>query len=114
MRLLRSGPRSGSGELILPREQPDRRHARPGEPDAAEATDHGVCARDGEWTRHGGFASQGHFELNVYNPMMSYNVLPIHAAFGADSASALPTTWFVGTQSKYRNVSTADERKLML
>jgi fumarate hydratase class II len=41
-----------------------------------------------------GFAgSQGHFELNVYNPMMSYNVLQ-SCSFWAMRPPASPTTWW--------------------
>jgi fumarate hydratase, class II len=50
-----------------------------------------------------GFAgSQGHFELNVYNPMMSYNVLQSMQLLGDAAGSASPTTWWWARRPMWR------------
>jgi len=76
MRFLGSGPRSGLGELILPENEPGS-SIMPGKvnPTQAEAMTQ-VCAHIlGNDAAIGFAGSQGHFELNVYNPMMAYNLL---------------------------------------
>ena len=85
MRLLGSGPRSGLGELILPENEPGS-SIMPGKvnPTQAEALTM-VCAHVMGNDAAVGFAgSQGHFELNVYNPMMSYNVCLLYTSDAAD------------------------------
>ncbi len=76
IRFLGSGPRSGLGELILPENEPGS-SIMPGKvnPTQCEAMTQ-VCAHVMGNDAAIGFAgSQGHFELNVYNPMMAYNLL---------------------------------------
>jgi fumarate hydratase class II len=76
IRLLGSGPRCGLGELILPENEPGS-SIMPGKvnPTQCEALTQ-VCAHVFGNDAAVGFAgSQGHFELNVYKPMMAYNVL---------------------------------------
>ena len=76
MRFLGSGPRSGLGELILPENEPGS-SIMPGKvnPTQAEAMTQ-VCAHIlGNDAAISFAGSQGHFELNVYNPMMAYNLL---------------------------------------
>jgi len=76
IRLLGSGPRCGLGELMLPENEPGS-SIMPGKvnPTQAEAMTQ-VCAHVMGNDAAVGFAgSQGHFELNVYKPMMAYNVL---------------------------------------
>ncbi len=76
IRLLGSGPRCGLGELILPENEPGS-SIMPGKvnPTQAEALTM-VCAHVMGNDAAVGFAgSQGHFELNVFKPMISYNVL---------------------------------------
>ncbi|MDC0343659.1 MAG: class II fumarate hydratase [Aestuariivita sp.] len=76
IRLLGSGPRCGLGELILPENEPGS-SIMPGKvnPTQCEALTQ-VCAHVMGNDAAVGFAgSQGHFELNVYKPMMAYNVL---------------------------------------
>ncbi|MDJ0823698.1 MAG: class II fumarate hydratase, partial [Paracoccaceae bacterium] len=75
IRLLGSGPRCGLGELILPENEPGS-SIMPGKvnPTQCEALTQ-VCAHVMGNDAAVGFAgSQGHFELNVYKPMMAYNV----------------------------------------
>ena len=74
IRLLGSGPRCGLGELILPENEPGS-SIMPGKvnPTQCEALTQ-VCAHVFGNDAAVGFAgSQGHFELNVYKPMMAYN-----------------------------------------
>ncbi len=76
IRLLGSGPRCGLGELILPENEPGS-SIMPGKvnPTQCEALTQ-VCAHVMGNDAAVGFAgSQGHFELNVYKPMIAYNVL---------------------------------------
>ncbi|RBI75215.1 class II fumarate hydratase [Roseovarius sp. TE539] len=76
IRFLGSGPRCGLGELILPENEPGS-SIMPGKvnPTQCEALTQ-VCAHVMGNDAAVGFAgSQGHFELNVYKPMMAYNVL---------------------------------------
>lgn len=114
MRLLGSGPRSGLGELILPENEPGS-SIMPGKvnPTQAEALTM-VCAHVMGNDAAVGFAgSQGHFELNVYNPMMSYNVLQSMQLLG-DSASAFTDNMVVGTQANVERIDKLMKESLML
>ncbi len=76
IRLLGSGPRSGLGELSLPENEPGS-SIMPGKvnPTQCEAMTQ-VCVQVFGNNAALTFAgSQGHFELNVYNPLMAYNFL---------------------------------------
>jgi len=76
IRLLASGPRSGLGELILPANEPGS-SIMPGKvnPTQAEALTM-VCAQVmGNHTAVTVGGSHGHLELNVFKPMIAYNVL---------------------------------------
>jgi len=76
IRMMASGPRSGIGELIIPANEPGS-SIMPGKvnPTQAEAITM-VCAQvmgnDVAVTIGG---TQGHYELNVFKPMMAYNLL---------------------------------------
>ena len=76
IRLLGSGPRSGLGELILPENEPGS-SIMPGKvnPTQCEAMTQVAVHVMGNDAAIGFAGSQGHFELNVYNPMMAYNLL---------------------------------------
>ena len=114
LRLLGSGPRSGLGELILPENEPGS-SIMPGKvnPTQAEALTM-VCAHVMGNDAAVGFAgSQGHFELNVYNPMMSYNVLQSMQLLG-DSASAFTDNMVVGTQANTARIDKLMKESLML
>ena len=114
MRLLGSGPRSGLGELVLPENEPGS-SIMPGKvnPTQAEALTM-VCAHVMGNDAAVGFAgSQGHFELNVYNPMMSYNVLQSMQLLG-DSASAFTDNMVVGTKANVARIDKLMKESLML
>ncbi len=114
MRLLGSGPRSGLGELILPENEPGS-SIMPGKvnPTQAEALTM-VCAHVMGNDAALGFAgSQGHFELNVYNPMMAYNVLQSMQLLG-DAASSFTDNMVVGTQANTARIEKLMKESLML
>ncbi len=76
IRMLSSGPRSGIGEILLPSNEPGS-SIMPGKvnPTQCEALTM-VCAQvigNDVATSIGGM--NGHFELNVYKPLMAYNIL---------------------------------------
>jgi fumarate hydratase class II len=86
-----SGPRSGLGELSLPENEPGS-SIMPGKvnPTQCEALTM-VCVQVFGNQASITFAGrQGHFELNVYNPVMAYNFLQSVQLLG-DAASASPT-----------------------
>ena len=114
LRLLGSGPRSGLGELILPENEPGS-SIMPGKvnPTQAEALTM-VCAHVMGNDAAIGFAgSQGHFELNVYNPMMSYNVLQSVQLLG-DAAASFTDNMVVGTQANIPRIEKLMKESLML
>lgn len=114
MRLLGSGPRSGLGELILPENEPGS-SIMPGKvnPTQAEALTM-VCAHVMGNDAAVGFAgSQGHFELNVYNPMMAYNVLQSMQLLG-DAAGSFTDNMVVGTQANVARIDKLMKESLML
>ena len=76
IRLMGSGPRAGLGELQLPQNEPGS-SIMPGKvnPTQVEALTM-VCAQVmGHDAAIGFAASQGHFELNVYKPLIAFNTL---------------------------------------
>ncbi len=114
MRLLGSGPRSGLGELILPENEPGS-SIMPGKvnPTQAEALTM-VCAHVMGNDAAVGFAgSQGHFELNVYNPMMSYNVLQSMQLLG-DAAGSFTDNMVKGTKANVERIDKLMKESLML
>ena len=114
IRLLGSGPRCGLGELLLPENEPGS-SIMPGKvnPTQAEALTM-VCAHVmGNDAAVGIAGSQGHFELNVYNPMMSYNVLQSMQLLG-DSASAFTDNMVVGIEANEPRIEKLLHESLML
>ncbi|HEX8233239.1 MAG TPA: class II fumarate hydratase [Caulobacteraceae bacterium] len=114
IRFLGSGPRSGLGELALPENEPGS-SIMPGKvnPTQAEALTQ-VCVQ--VFGNHAAvtFAgSQGHFELNVYNPVMAYNFLQ-SVRLLADAAVSFTDNLVVGLQPREDNIRAALERSLML
>jgi fumarate hydratase, class II len=114
IRLLGSGPRSGLGELSLPENEPGS-SIMPGKvnPTQCEALTQ-VCAHVAGNNAALTFAgSQGHFELNVYNPMMAYNFLQSVQLLG-DAAVSFTDNCVVGIEAREENIKAALERSLML
>jgi fumarate hydratase class II len=114
MRLLGSGPRSGLGELILPENEPGS-SIMPGKvnPTQAEALTM-VCAHVMGNDAAVGFAgSQGHFELNVYKPMIAYNVLQSMQLLG-DAAASFNDNMVAGTEANVPRIEKLMRESLML
>ena len=114
IRLLGSGPRCGLGELILPENEPGS-SIMPGKvnPTQSEALTQ-VCAHVmGNDVAIGFAGSQGHFELNVYKPMMIYNLLQSMQLLG-DAASAFTDNCVVGIEADERRISKLMWESLML
>ncbi len=114
MRFLGSGPRSGLGELSLPENEPGS-SIMPGKvnPTQAEALTM-VCAQVMGNDAAVGFAgSQGHFELNVFNPVMSYNVLQSMQLLG-DAAGSFTDNMVVGTKANLYRINQLMKESLML
>ncbi|MBS7545175.1 class II fumarate hydratase [Ancylobacter oerskovii] len=114
IRLLGSGPRSGLGELSLPENEPGS-SIMPGKvnPTQCEAMTQ-VCVQIFGNNAALTFAgSQGHFELNVYNPVMAYNFLQ-SVRLMADAATSFTDHCVVGIEAREDNIKAALERSLML
>ena len=109
-----AGAIKGLGELILPENEPGS-SIMPGKvnPTQAEALTM-VCAHVMGNDAAVGFAgSQGHFELNVYNPMMAYNVLQSMQLLG-DASGSFTDNMVVGTQANIPRIEKLMKESLML
>jgi fumarate hydratase class II len=114
IRLLGSGPRSGLGELSLPENEPGS-SIMPGKvnPTQCEAVTM-VCAQVfGNHTTVTFAGSQGHFELNVFRPVMAYNFLQ-SVRLLADVANSFADNCVVGIEPREDNIKAGLERSLML
>jgi fumarate hydratase, class II len=114
IRFLGSGPRAGLGELALPENEPGS-SIMPGKvnPTQSEAMTQ-VCAHIFGNNAAITFAgSQGHFELNVYNPMMAYNFLQSVQLLG-DAAVSFTDNCVVGIEAREDNIRKGVENSLML
>ncbi len=114
IRFLGSGPRSGLGELALPENEPGS-SIMPGKvnPTQCEAMTQ-VCVQVFGNNAAVTFAdSQGHFELNVYNPVMARNFLE-SVRLIADAAVSFTDNCVVGIEPRRENIKANLERSLML
>ncbi|MCZ4259783.1 class II fumarate hydratase [Limimaricola sp. G21655-S1] len=114
IRLLGSGPRCGLGELMLPENEPGS-SIMPGKvnPTQCEALTQ-VCAHVMGNDAAVGFAgSQGHFELNVYKPMIAYNVLQSMQLLG-DAAVAFTDNCVAGIEANEERIGKLMRESLML
>jgi fumarate hydratase class II len=114
IRFLGSGPRSGLGELSLPENEPGS-SIMPGKvnPTQCEALTM-VCAQVFGNNATMTFAgASGHFELNVFNPVMAYNYLQ-SCRLLADAAVSFTDNCVVGIEAREDNIKAALERSLML
>jgi fumarate hydratase class II len=114
IRFLGSGPRAGLGELSLPENEPGS-SIMPGKvnPTQCEALTQ-VCVQ--VFGNHAAvtFAgSQGHFELNVFNPVMAYNFLQ-SVRLVADAAISFTDNCVVGIEPRVENIQKGVENSLML
>ena len=114
IRFLGSGPRSGLGELSLPENEPGS-SIMPGKvnPTQCEALTQ-VCAHVMGNDAAIGFAgSQGHFELNVFKPMMIYNLLQ-SVGLLADAADSFRERCVVGIRANEETIARKMRESLML
>jgi len=114
IRFLGSGPRCGLGELMLPENEPGS-SIMPGKvnPTQVEALTQ-VCIHVMGNDAAVGFAgSQGHFELNVYKPMMAYNVLQSMQLLG-DASATFTKNCVVGIEADTGRIDQLMRESLML
>jgi fumarate hydratase class II len=114
IRLLGSGPRSGLGELILPENEPGS-SIMPGKvnPTQCEAMTMVCCQVFGNHTAITVAGSQGHFELNVYKPVLAYNML--HSIrLMADAARSFTEHCVSGIRADEKRIKDLMQRSLML
>ena len=114
IRLLGSGPRSGLGELSLPENEPGS-SIMPGKvnPTQCEALTM-VCAQVmGNHTAITVSGAQGHMELNVFKPVMAYNLLQAMRLIG-DAAVSFTDNCVVGIEANETNIEQLMQRSLML
>lgn len=114
IRLLGSGPRSGLGELSLPENEPGS-SIMPGKvnPTQCEAMTM-VCAQVmGNHTTITIAGTQGHMELNVFKPVMAYNLIQSMRLLG-DAAVSFTDNCVVGIEANEANIRNLMERSLML
>src|SRR5579862_3907942 len=114
IRLLGSGPRSGLGELILPENEPGS-SIMPGKvnPTQSEAATMVCCQVFGNHTAITIGGSQGHFELNVYKPLLAYCM--IHSIqLLADAARSFTVHCIEGIRADEKRIRELMERSLML
>jgi fumarate hydratase, class II len=114
IRFLGSGPRSGLGELSLPENEPGS-SIMPGKvnPTQCEALTM-VCTQVHGNNATISFAgSQGHFELNVYKPVMAYTMLQSIRLL-ADASNSFTDRCVSGITANEANITALMERSLML
>ena len=114
IRLLGSGPRCGLGELILPENEPGS-SIMPGKvnPTQCESMTQVAAHVMGNDAAVGFAGSQGHFELNVYKPMIAYNVLQSMQLLG-DAASAFADNCVSGIRADAERIGSLMRESLML
>lgn len=114
IRLLGSGPRSGIGEIALPANEPGS-SIMPGKvnPTQCEALTM-VCAQVmGNHTTVSIAGSNGHFELNVFKPVIIYNVLQSIRLL-ADSTKSFTKRCVEGIEANEKRITELMENSLML
>ena len=114
IRLLGSGPRSGLGELILPENEPGS-SIMPGKvnPTQSEAVTMVCCQVFGNETTVSVAGSQGHFELNVYKPVIAYATLQSIRLL-ADAAASFTEHCVIGIRANEPRIHELMKNSLML
>ncbi len=114
IRMLSSGPRSGIGEIILPANEPGS-SIMPGKvnPTQCEALTM-ICGQViGNDTSISFGGTQGHFELNVFKPLMAYNILQSAQLIG-DSCKSFKKNCIDGIEPNYKRIEEMVNNSLML
>jgi fumarate hydratase class II len=114
IRLLGSGPRSGIAELSLPENEPGS-SIMPGKvnPTQCEAMTMVCCQVMGNHTAVTMAGSQGHFELNVFKPVIAYNLLQSIKLI-AEASISLTDNCIAGIEPNRQRITELMERSLML
>ena len=114
IRFLGSGPRSGLGELILPENEPGS-SIMPGKvnPTQSEAMTMVCCQVFGNHTTITVAGSQGHFELNVYKPVLAYCMMHSMRLM-SDVVSSFTEHCVEGIRADEKRIRDLMERSLML
>lgn len=114
IRFLGSGPRSGLGELSLPENEPGS-SIMPGKvnPTQSEALTMVAAQVMGNQTTVSIAGSNGHFELNVFKPVMIYNLLQSVKLLG-DGAVSFTDNCVVGIEANKERISKLMSESLML
>jgi len=114
IRLLASGPRSGIGEIIIPANEPGS-SIMPGKvnPTQAEAITMVAAQVMGNDVAISVGGTQGHFELNVFKPMMIYNALQSADLIG-DAAVSFTKNLVVGIAPNDKRIKELLNNSLML
>jgi len=114
IRMLSSGPRSGIGEIILPANEPGS-SIMPGKvnPTQCEALTM-VCAQIiGNDSSISFAGTQGHFELNVFKPLMAYNIIQSAQLLG-DSSKSFSENCIIGIKPNSKRIKEMVDNSLML
>ena len=114
IRFLGSGPRAGLGELALPENEPGS-SIMPGKvnPTQCESLTQVCLHIFGNNTAISIAGSQGHFQLNVFNPMMAFNFLQ-SVKLMTDAAISFEKNCLDGLAARHENIKLNLERSLML
>jgi len=114
IRMLSSGPRSGIGEIFIPENEPGSSimpgKVNPTQVEAMTMVCSQVIGNDTAITVGG---MSGHFELNVYKPMMIYNFL-VSARLIGDACVSFNNNCVSGIEPNYKAINENVERSLML
>ena len=114
IRLLASGPRSGIGEIFIPENEPGSSimpgKVNPTQAEALTMVAAQVIGNDVAITVGG---TQGHFELNVFKPMMAYNFLQSAELIG-DACVSFDEHCAQGIEPNYKRIKELVENSLML
>jgi fumarate hydratase class II len=114
IRFLGSGPRSGLGELILPENEPGS-SIMPGKvnPTQSEAMTMVCCQVFGNETTITVAGSQGHFELNVYKPVLAYCMMNSIRLL-SDVVRSFTKHCVIGIRADEKRIRDLMQRSLML
>ncbi|MCL9980073.1 MAG: class II fumarate hydratase [Bacteroidia bacterium] len=114
IRMLSSGPRSGIGEILIPENEPGSSimpgKVNPTQPEALTM----VCAQIlGNDVAISFGASQGHFELNVYKPLIAANMLQSARLLG-QACLSFNDNCAIGIEPNHENIKKLVDQSLML
>ncbi len=114
IRLLSSGPRSGIGEIILPANEPGSSimpgKVNPTQCEAMSMVCSQVIGNDSAITFS---ASQGHFQLNVFKPVIIYNFIN-SAILIADAVNSFNANCIQGIKPNHKSIKNKLDNSLML